>query len=130
MRRRCGRSARGKSSEATGKFSPRALRPTDAASMAPNDVVRAAASSNVRRLLSGRGRCSNRCRRVASPSPASARLRTRSTEPMAPDSARDDPVGAVSEEGEAVVVHLVGELDLYNAPALRKALLECVERKP
>ena len=49
---------------------------------------------------------------------------------MAPGNARDDPVAAVSENGDTVVVRLTGELDLYNAQALRKALLECVERKP
>lgn len=49
---------------------------------------------------------------------------------MAPGNPRDEPVAAVSENGEAVVVRLTGELDLYNAPALRKTLLECVDRKP
>src|SRR2546423_6094006 len=49
---------------------------------------------------------------------------------MAPGNARDDPVAAVSESGDAIVVRLAGELDLYNAPALRKALLECVARRP
>jgi anti-sigma B factor antagonist len=49
---------------------------------------------------------------------------------MAPGNPRDDPVAAVSDNGEAVVVRLTGELDLYNAPAVRKALLESVERKP
>jgi anti-sigma B factor antagonist len=49
---------------------------------------------------------------------------------MAPGNPRDDPVAAVSDNGEAVVVRLTGELDLYNTPAVRKALLESVERKP
>jgi anti-sigma B factor antagonist len=49
---------------------------------------------------------------------------------MAPGNPRDDPVAAVSENGEAVVVHLTGELDLYNAPELRKALLDCAARNP
>jgi anti-sigma B factor antagonist len=37
---------------------------------------------------------------------------------------REDPVRAIDREGEAVVVRLQGELDLYNAPALRSALLD------
>jgi anti-sigma B factor antagonist len=36
---------------------------------------------------------------------------------------REDPVSAVDRDGDAVVVRLAGELDLYNAPALRSALL-------
>ena len=49
---------------------------------------------------------------------------------MAPGNPRDDPVAGVSQNGEAVVVRLTGELDLYNAPALRAALLEHAERHP
>ena len=41
-----------------------------------------------------------------------------------------DPIGGVSDSGDAVVVALVGELDLYNAPALRQALLEAAARAP
>ena len=41
-----------------------------------------------------------------------------------------DPVVGVSESGDAIVLALVGELDLYNAPAVRKALLEAVARAP
>jgi anti-sigma B factor antagonist len=37
---------------------------------------------------------------------------------------REDPVSAVDREGDAVVVRLVGELDLYNAPTVRSALLD------
>jgi anti-sigma B factor antagonist len=43
---------------------------------------------------------------------------------------REDPVAGVSEIGAALVVRLSGELDLYNAPALRDALLECLARSP
>ena len=49
---------------------------------------------------------------------------------MAPGNARDHPVAGVSEDGEAVILRLTGELDLYNAPELRKALVECAERNP
>ena len=50
---------------------------------------------------------------------------------MAPEQVpREDPVVDVSERGQAVGQRLAGELDLYNAPALRKALLNCVERAP
>jgi anti-sigma B factor antagonist len=41
-----------------------------------------------------------------------------------------DPVVRVSESGDAIVVALTGELDLYNAPALREALRGATGRKP
>jgi anti-sigma B factor antagonist len=41
-----------------------------------------------------------------------------------------DPVVGVSESGDAIVVALVGELDLYNAPAVREALLDAARRTP
>jgi anti-anti-sigma factor len=40
------------------------------------------------------------------------------------------PVAAIERRDGAVVVHLVGELDLYNAPALRAALLEVAAEQP
>jgi anti-sigma B factor antagonist len=49
---------------------------------------------------------------------------------MTSNSARDQPVAAVSEIRGALVVRLTGELDLYNAPVLREALLDCVARSP
>jgi len=49
---------------------------------------------------------------------------------MASESAHDQPVAGVSEIRGAVVVRLTGELDLYNAPALREALLELVAQSP
>ena len=50
---------------------------------------------------------------------------------MAPEQVpREDPVVGVSESGQALVLRLAGELDLYNAPALREALRACVERGP
>jgi anti-sigma B factor antagonist len=40
----------------------------------------------------------------------------------------EHPVGGIDRQNGAVVVHLVGELDLYNAPDVRTALLElCAE---
>ena len=41
-----------------------------------------------------------------------------------------DPVLGVSRKGDAIVVALIGELDLYNAPALREALLDAAGRAP
>ena len=41
-----------------------------------------------------------------------------------------DPVLGVSQQGDAIVVALTGELDLYNAPALREALLDAAGRAP
>ena len=43
---------------------------------------------------------------------------------------RVDPVSAVDHDGRAVVVHLVGELDLYNAHQVREALLACCADEP
>jgi anti-sigma B factor antagonist len=46
------------------------------------------------------------------------------------EGSRTDPVLGVSEVGNAVVVRLAGELDLYNAPAVREALAEAGGRGP
>lgn len=40
------------------------------------------------------------------------------------------PVGTVERRDGAVIVHLVGELDLYNAPALRASLLSIASEQP
>lgn len=40
------------------------------------------------------------------------------------DGLRKDPVVGVERQGDAYVVRLGGELDLYNAPQVRKALFE------
>lgn len=42
----------------------------------------------------------------------------------------EHPVGGIDRQNGAVVVHLVGELDLYNAPEVRKALLELCAEQP
>ena len=42
----------------------------------------------------------------------------------------EHPVGAIDRRNGAVVVHLVGELDLYNAPEVRSALLELCAEEP
>ena len=42
----------------------------------------------------------------------------------------DAPVAGVEERGDAVVVRLVGELDLYNADLVREALLEAAGPNP
>ena len=43
----------------------------------------------------------------------------------------EPPVKGVDRQnGGAVVVHLVGELDLYNAPEVRSALLELAAEQP
>jgi anti-sigma B factor antagonist len=43
---------------------------------------------------------------------------------------REPPVAGVERNGDAVVVSLAGELDLYNAEAVRAVLLEECARKP
>lgn len=40
------------------------------------------------------------------------------------------PVGGIERRNGGVVIHLVGELDLYNAPDVREALLELCEEQP
>jgi anti-sigma B factor antagonist len=45
-------------------------------------------------------------------------------------SERENPVVGVERNGDAVVVALKGELDLYNADAVRASLLECCEQEP
>ena len=43
---------------------------------------------------------------------------------------REDPIAGVTSDGGSVVVSLAGELDLYNAQAVRETLLECCDRSP
>ena len=42
----------------------------------------------------------------------------------------EHPVGGIERLNGAVVVRLVGELDLYNAPEVRTALLAVCDEKP
>ena len=42
----------------------------------------------------------------------------------------EHPVGGIERLNGAVVVRLVGELDLYNAPEMRTALLEVCAEQP
>ena len=42
----------------------------------------------------------------------------------------EPPVKGVDRQNGAVVVHLVGELDLYNAPEVRTTLLELAAEQP
>ena len=42
----------------------------------------------------------------------------------------EHPVASVDRKNGAVVVHLAGELDLYNAPQIRSALLELCSEQP
>ena len=43
---------------------------------------------------------------------------------------REDPVAGIQRNDSAVVVALAGELDLYNAHAVREALLELCAESP
>ncbi len=43
---------------------------------------------------------------------------------------REQPIMSVEERGAAVVVRVGGELDLYNAPAIRERLLEVGRAQP
>ena len=49
---------------------------------------------------------------------------------MAELGADRDPVVGLAERGDALVLSLTGELDLYTAPAVRDALRGAVERAP
>lgn len=42
----------------------------------------------------------------------------------------EHPVGGIERRNGAIVVRLVGELDLYNAPEVREALLQLCEEQP
>jgi anti-sigma B factor antagonist len=42
----------------------------------------------------------------------------------------EQPVARIEKRGAATVVHLAGELDLYNAPAVRAALLDAAATEP
>jgi anti-sigma B factor antagonist len=43
---------------------------------------------------------------------------------------REDPVAGIERNDGATVVHLAGELDLYNAQTVREALLAACEESP
>ena len=43
---------------------------------------------------------------------------------------REDPVAGIERTDGTIVVSLAGELDLYNANAVREALLECCAESP
>jgi anti-sigma B factor antagonist len=47
-----------------------------------------------------------------------------------PDGLRKEPVVGVEQNGDACVVKLGGELDLYNAPQVRKVLMEACADSP
>ena len=65
-----------------------------------------------------------------SPSPARrAELRTRS-DALSQLGSHAEPVLRVSESGDAIVVALAGELDLYNTPTVREALRGAASREP
>jgi anti-sigma B factor antagonist len=42
----------------------------------------------------------------------------------------EHPIGGIERRDGAAIVHLVGELDLYNAPEVRAALLELCSEEP
>ena len=43
---------------------------------------------------------------------------------------REDPIAGIVRSDNSIVVRLAGELDLYNAAAVREALLECCGESP
>jgi anti-sigma B factor antagonist len=43
---------------------------------------------------------------------------------------REDPVAGIARNDGATVVSLAGELDLYNAQAVRETLLRCCDEAP
>src|SRR6187455_2128489 len=45
-------------------------------------------------------------------------------------SLNEHPVAGIEHRAGAAIIHLVGELDLYNAPEVRAALLELCSEQP
>ena len=43
---------------------------------------------------------------------------------------REDPIAGIVRNDDSIVVRLAGEIDLYNAAAVREALLECCAESP
>ena len=43
---------------------------------------------------------------------------------------RQDPITYIVRNGSSVIVSLAGELDLYNAHALRETLIQCCDEAP
>jgi anti-sigma B factor antagonist len=43
---------------------------------------------------------------------------------------REDPIAGIDRNNGATIVHLAGELDLYNAHSVREALIACCEESP
>jgi len=43
---------------------------------------------------------------------------------------RQDPITDIARNGSSVIVSLAGELDLYNAHALRETLIQCCDEAP
>ena len=43
---------------------------------------------------------------------------------------RQDPITDIARNGSSVIVSLAGELDLYNAHALRETLIQCCDEGP
>ena len=46
------------------------------------------------------------------------------------DSVREAPIAGIDRADGATVVHLAGELDLYNAHEVREALVACTDESP
>jgi anti-sigma B factor antagonist len=46
------------------------------------------------------------------------------------DGLREPPVAGIDRDGDAVVVRLAGEIDLYNAHEVRDALLDETDKEP
>jgi anti-sigma B factor antagonist len=57
-------------------------------------------------------------------------VRTGKEQVLDEQGARPDPLTGVSETNGAIVVRFTGELDLYNAPAVRGALRDALDRQP
>src|SRR3954468_730694 len=118
--RRCRRSRRGKSSDATGKFSVRARRATVATSMGTR-LHRPGAGGLIHGRQSRRDPAAGAERQLGSSSGGQL---------SNADGLRKEPILAVEKQGDACVVKLAGELDLYNAPQVRGALTDACADSP
>ena len=102
----CGRNERGKRTDPTGKFSPAARAAISASSTRP--FLLEWPRKRRRRQL--------REEEIVTDAGASA--------------GRESAVTGVDHRDGAIVLALAGELDLYNAAAVREALLECCAESP
>ena len=108
-----------------GRFEARVIKDDDVPRERHHYIYENSSRVGLARLALARARLAG----GAIPAPASRTMLTR--DGMTDESRLSEhPVGGVERRNGAVVIHLVGELDLYNAPALRASLLALAPSSP